>query len=112
MEDWRSRLEKLIAVRGISQRELADQAKVSRSHITMLLNGERKDMTFKRVSAVAKVLGISLDWLATGETCQPQQLDPYEQELLDAFRSVSNQDSRLLMLDLMKHQARLAKQRE
>ncbi len=110
------RVKEIMVQRGLSQAQVELKTKllgrkVSQSHLSRITSGDQIP-SLDRAVAIAQALDVSLEWLATGKTCQPQQIDPYEQELLDAFRSVANKETRLLMLDLMKHQAHLAKQRE
>lgn len=56
---------------GMSQRELAEKSGIAQPLISYMLNGSRKYGTYnpslKSVVAVAGALGVSLDWLASGQ---------------------------------------------
>ena len=84
----RKRLAALLEMRGWSQGKLASRTGISRSHITMFLNGQRHDMGFSRMAAIARALDVSLDWLAGLPKRNPSELEPDEAELLELYRSL------------------------
>ena len=66
-------------------------------------------MAFSAVAALARALGVSLDWLATGEMWERDALAPDEDTLLALYRQLPG-NLRELALDTLKGFARAAKQ--
>ena len=57
------RLRRVLHATGISQAELARVAKLNVSHLNDICTGRRRDPSIRTVSAVARVLRCSCDWL-------------------------------------------------
>jgi len=58
--ELRERLAGLLEMRDWSQGKLAARTGISRSHITMFLNGQRQDMGFSKIRTIARALDVSL----------------------------------------------------
>lgn len=67
----RSRLEQLRKMAGVPRRELDRLARLGEGHTTMIVLGKRKSVEAATASALASVLGVSLDWLVNGEGDPP-----------------------------------------
>ena len=81
------RLQEVIKLRRISQRELGRWAGLGSSHISQMCSGERVpgvDVAAK----LAQVLGVSLDWLADMPDRVPEVLQPDEDELVRVYRAI------------------------
>jgi transcriptional regulator with XRE-family HTH domain len=81
------RLQEVVKIRRISQRELGRWAGLGSSHISMIWRGERipgVDVAAK----LARVLGVSLDWLADMPGREPEVLQPDEDELVRVYRAI------------------------
>lgn len=65
MENFSDRLKSARKNSGVTQAELAKQVGVSQATIANIENGRNKAST--EVLSLAKILGVSPDWLATGK---------------------------------------------
>ncbi len=61
------RMKEARGAKGLSQHALARAAKVSQAHISNVENGKRDTLGSDLVAPVAEALGVSLEWLLTGE---------------------------------------------
>lgn len=80
-------LNKLLVEKNISKASLAKQTGISPASITYYCNGE-KMMSLSNATKIASVLGVSLDYLATGQPQHYGHLMVTEEEyaLVNAFR--------------------------
>lgn len=62
-----SRLREQMAVNSINARELAEKAAVGRSFVYDILNGKSANPTVGKLSAIAGVLGVSVEYLIEGK---------------------------------------------
>lgn len=60
------RLAGIVAASGLSDRALSVLAGLSPTHVTRILAGQRPNVSLATVAAIAKVTGVSLDYLAFG----------------------------------------------
>ena len=95
--ELRERLAGLLDVREWSQGKLAARTGISRSHITMFLNGQRQDMGFSKIRSIACALDVSLDWLAGLPKRDPNELEPDETELLRLYRFLTPEDKEIVL---------------
>lgn len=79
------RLDSAMKTRGWTQGQLEHYSGVGQSHISQIVRGETRPRIDKAV-ALARALGVSLDWLA-GLPPQPgvDSLEPDAQELVEAY---------------------------
>lgn len=104
--DYRERLLNALELREWSQGKLAALSGVSRSHISMFLSGDRREMGFSKVAALARALDVSLDWLAGMPKRNPGELEPDEKELVRLYRTLPP-DGQELMFTTMRVAARI-----
>ncbi len=67
LERFAEKLRTLRERRGLSQKELASQLGVARSHIVLLENGSRKNPGTKIVFKIADFFGVPVDVLVRDE---------------------------------------------
>jgi len=84
----REKLSELMRMRDISGYALAEATKISRSHINGFLQGSHNKMTLENWIKIARVLDVSLDWLAGLPVRDKERLEPDEDELLRLWRKV------------------------
>jgi len=89
-----------LAIKNWSQGQPAHKAKVSQGHISMILRQERGP-SITIALALARALGVSLDWLAGLSKQNPKELEPDEQELLKLYDSLSD-DGKAATLDTLR----------
>lgn len=85
------RLKALLDLRGYSARGFSGLTAVSSRYISMILSGEREEPSLSIALSIAQALDVSLDWLATGETREPEELTPEEQDVIERLRRASPQ---------------------
>jgi transcriptional regulator with XRE-family HTH domain len=100
------KLYKQMLLRGLNQQRLATQSRVSDSEISRLLNAQAKRPGLYSVLRLARVLGVSLDYLADDSLeADPHQggddLSPDEREALDRIRAIGPRQA-LMLLDAAK----------
>ena len=61
------------ALSGISARELDRLANLAEGHTSLIENGSRPNVEARTAAAIAQVLGVSLDWLVSGEGKAPTE---------------------------------------
>ena len=98
-------LEKARKIRGWTQGQLEEYAKVDQSTISKLKTTGR-DPDFPIACKLAQALGVSLDWLAGLPARTPGELLPDEQELLRLYRNELEDGSRDVLLDMAHTMAR------
>lgn len=59
--------------KDFSQRDLAERAGLTHGWVFQVEAGTIKNPRYKTVAACAKALGVSLQWLMTGEGTQPTE---------------------------------------
>lgn len=59
----------------LSASSLGLRAGLSKSIVSMIENGDRKDPSSSVIGRLAGVLGVSTDWLISGEGEQPSEAD-------------------------------------
>jgi transcriptional regulator with XRE-family HTH domain len=84
--EYHERLAVALELRGWSQGQLAARtahlgARVSQSHISMILRGEREP-GIKTMEVLARALGVSIDWLCGLPPREGSVLEPDEDALL------------------------------
>jgi transcriptional regulator with XRE-family HTH domain len=69
VNDFKGRLQEAMAFAGhANQRKwLADQIGVTQSALTLLINGQTKNLSAENAARAARALGVDFYWLATGE---------------------------------------------
>lgn len=85
-------LKKAMDALDINQVGLSVLSRVDQSTISKLLKGKVSNPGLDLLLSLAHALGVSLDWLATGEMWQPGALDPAEAALVELFRSLPEAD--------------------
>ena len=109
--ELRERLAGLLDVREWSQGKLAARTGISRSHITMFLNGQRQDTGFSKIRSIACALDVSLDWLAGLPKQNPKELEPDEAELVKLYRSLPDYEKPAILGSVRLH-ARITRREE
>jgi transcriptional regulator with XRE-family HTH domain len=56
----------------MSQRQLSDAAGLTKNHVALIESGRRPRIAQQTVSALARALGVSLDWLVDGQGSGPE----------------------------------------
>lgn len=98
--DFRSRLRDQINYLGLHDKEVAAKAGITKRAIDTYV-GARACMPAADVAvSLAKVLGVSVEWLVTGEN--EASTDKDIQTLIHHFSHLSNRDKKLV-LDLIKN---------
>lgn len=72
-EDFSARLRKARGLVDLSARELDRLAGLAEGHTSLIENGTRAAVEAKTAQALARVLGISLDWLIAGLGKMPSE---------------------------------------
>jgi transcriptional regulator with XRE-family HTH domain len=67
------RLKEVRALAGITAIELDNLAGTSRGHVSMIEAGNKSNLETRTVVSIAKVLGLSLDWLLLGVGAAPSR---------------------------------------
>lgn len=68
---WQERIRTTREARGLSQREVAGRAGLSHAALSKLETGQRPRAEAWALLKIARVLGVSLDWLLSGEGPEP-----------------------------------------
>lgn len=77
------RIKRLRLIKGMTQQEIADIAGVSRAAVTQWESGVAKGLRPENLLPVAKVLGVSVEYLVTGDDKTPgAELPVLDTELL------------------------------
>ena len=82
---WGARIATLRRKAGLSQAELASQLQISASAMGMYEQG-RREPSGQMLVALARILGVTTDYLLTG-TPAPDQVESIQQMLLDRVTS-------------------------
>lgn len=91
-EPLSARLQRLMAQRGMQQRQLARRARLSEASISRLLTGEQANPTTRTLQALAEALGVDLrDLLLEGEP-PPTPAAESEAVLLALYRLLSPEE--------------------
>lgn len=72
MAELKDRLAAARTARGLTQRQVAEEADISLSLVSLLERGERTDLRVSAAAELARVLGCSVSWLLTGEGKAPE----------------------------------------
>ncbi|MDH3640210.1 MAG: LexA family transcriptional regulator [Gammaproteobacteria bacterium] len=83
---WQARLKTLMASQGFSQTDLAPVFGVSRAAVSHYLSG-RTDPTVPQIAAVAKHMGISLDYLLNGNAVRQRGVPLLYWSEIDSYAS-------------------------
>jgi len=73
MSNLAERLRHLRENAGLSAKALDVLADLTPGHTTLIETGRRADPSASTVEALASVLGVTLDWLVTGEGREPSE---------------------------------------
>ena len=102
------RLKKVLESKGLKIKEVAELCDIPYRTLQNYLLGEREPSA-KALSTIGTQLGVSLDWLLTGEgqmyknapppEQQLQALTPKERALLELFKELSDKDQREIYQD-------------
>ena len=93
--DFRTRLREQIDYKGMLDKEVAAQAGITKRAIDTYV-GARACMPAADVAVrLAAVLGVSVEWLVTGNDSFSYDKD--EKELLDSFRHLNLHDKKILL---------------
>lgn len=76
MKTLADRLKYAREIAGHSARALDDLAKLTPGHTAAIESGRRIDPSASTMTALAKALGVSLDWLVAGSGTPPKRLRP------------------------------------
>jgi transcriptional regulator with XRE-family HTH domain len=76
MVDYSERLKAAMQARAVKPRELADVLRVSYQAIEKALDGRTKALSAPNNTYAARFLGVSSDWLATGEGQRERDAPP------------------------------------
>jgi len=74
------RIRKALKLRGMSQADLADSAKVTQSYISQMVNGSKEQPSERLMDSICGILKINKSWLKTGEG--PMESEPTLEEAL------------------------------
>lgn len=85
-----SRIAVLRRSAGISQAELARQLKISPSTVGMYEQG-RREPSVETLAAMARLFGVSIDFLVTGKTASQQEQELVSQLLLERVELADRQ---------------------
>lgn len=86
--------------RDWAQINLDDAAQLGRGTVNRFEMGLRPEISFATVARIARVLGVSLDWLAWGKGDEASDLDVVRTNGLDVTAlSLQNQLNRLKLID-------------
>ena len=100
-------LKKLRTLRGLSQEDMAKELGIKKSRYGTWERGERT-MSFPQAVACAEILNCTTDALAGRSVDDRKLTDPYEQELVDCYRS-STVDRQERILDTARDAAAMSK---
>lgn len=102
------RLKKVLESKGLKIKEVAELCDIPYRTLQNYLLGEREPSA-KALSTIGTQLGVSLDWLLTGEgqmyknapppEQQLQALTPKERALLELFKELNDKDQREIYQD-------------
>ncbi len=67
------RLRKARGLAGLTGSELGTLAGLSKGTVSMIESGNREDPSGSTVAALARVLGVSADWLLSGTEPEPSE---------------------------------------
>jgi transcriptional regulator with XRE-family HTH domain len=100
------RLQAAMTIRGYTQGMLAARTKhlgqhVAQGHISRLMKGETVP-SIDTAAVIADALDVSLDWLAGRPPKDKEELLPDEEELLHAYRQISDDRIKALLLNMAK----------
>ncbi len=105
-----SRVRKLRDRKGLTQRELAELAGVRQSHISLIENDRRPNVTAIVAADIARALGVSLEYLLG------LRLDPELQWMFDQIEMMSSEEKELvgfaIEMVLARRQARSQREEE
>lgn len=96
---FNEKLAAILEIRDWSQGKLAAKSGLSRRYIGMIISGERDSPSLNAAQAIARALEVSLDWLAEMPITDPGQLNPQEQELINQFRAITDDQLRNLAMN-------------
>lgn len=82
--NWQSRLKTLMADEALSQADMAPVFGVSRAAVSHYLSG-RTEPSIGQISAVAKHIGVSLDYLINGEAIEPTEAPLLSWEIIESY---------------------------
>lgn len=92
-ESLATRLQRLMELRGLQQRQLAHRARLSESSISRLLTGEQGNPTTRTLQALARALEVGVrDLLLTAAETPQAPSSESEELLLALYRLVSPEE--------------------
>jgi len=96
MSDIGSRLREARTKKGINQGELADLLQCSSKAISRYENNENLDKVYDFIK-ICKCLDADINYIATGiEHSDGKEINPWEQQVLNAYRVLSDSDKRIV----------------
>ena len=81
---------------GITQQELSNATGIKKGTISSWKTGGYSPQSDK-LDEICKFLGVSVQWLISGEEAENTMSDAQEQKLLNIFREISEDDKIILM---------------
>jgi SOS-response transcriptional repressor LexA len=84
---WQIRLKALMGDEALSQADLAPVFGVSRAAVSHYLSG-RTEPSIEQISAVAKYIGVSLDYLIHGETIERSDVPLLMWDMIESYLAV------------------------
>lgn len=82
------RVATVLARRRLTQGELCDQAGIDPAILSRLLSGKRPGVSSQTVGRMARTLGVSVDWLTTGEGSEARTDDQEEDRYPERARAI------------------------
>lgn len=96
MADMYERIDALLKAKGITGAKMSGDLGMSRSFMTELRKGRAKSVKIETAQKIANYLGVSVEYLTTGLPANvyecPNNENPLEVELLDAFDQLDTDD--------------------
>lgn len=108
--DYGDRLNEALSDAKVSRKSLAGKLGISAQAVGMVINGKSGAFSAENHSLAASYLGYEALWLATGKgekKVSNRNLDnhldlsPHELRLIDTFRSLPNDDERVIAIKTM-----------
>lgn len=92
MKTMGQRIKELLSQREMTQHKLADAAEITEPYLNYIINGQKKNPSFKVMCKIAKALSVSVSEFSDEEPIPPPTLTPEEEKLLQLCRKMMKID--------------------